>query len=228
MIYWMEASRHRRFRGKHLPNTAEFAGSRLYWIPIPADMGSAVYFRIPAQAGFVDRKKFMTEQKTNRYRQLRDSLGWSREHAASELGMSDDKLERIENGRQAPNPQDVLAMSRAYHSPQLCNYYCNQQCEIGRRYVPEVPDADLPDIIVRLLNSIYEAEDTKKVLVRITADSQIDKDEIPDLVRIQNTFEELSIMIEALQLCIERKIADSEIPADEYEAAKNKLEKLLP
>ena len=137
--------------------------------------------------------------------------------------MSDDKLERIENGRQVPNPQDVLAMSRVYRSPSLCNYYCHHECEIGRHYVPEVPDAELPDIIVRLLNSIYEAEDTKKVLVRITADSRIDKDEIPELVQVQKTFEELSIMIEALQLCIERKIADSEIPAEQYDAEMKKL-----
>ena len=32
------------------------------------------------------------------YRSKREALGWSREHAAEQIGISDDKLERIENG----------------------------------------------------------------------------------------------------------------------------------
>ena len=36
--------------------------------------------------------------KENRYKELRKSLEWSREAAAEALGMSDDKLERIDNG----------------------------------------------------------------------------------------------------------------------------------
>lgn len=155
----------------------------------------------------------------SRYRQLRTDLGWSREHAAQELNMSDDKLERIENGRQLPNPQDVLIMSRVYQAPQLCNYYCHHDCEIGRLYVPEVPDHDLPEIILRLLNSVYEAGDLNEILIRITADGVIEDDEIDSLVTVQSTLEHLSIMIEALQICIEKKIAAGEISRDLYEEA---------
>ncbi len=164
----------------------------------------------------------MSEQKVSRYRQFRNELGWSREHAAEELGMSDDKLERIENGKQIPNPQDVLIMSRAYRVPHLCNYYCHNVCEIGSKYVPEVPDRELPDIILRLLNSVYEAEDIRELLIRITADGVIDDDEIEHLVDVQGTLEELSIMIEALQLCIERKVINGEITKELYEDAMQK------
>ena len=61
--------------------------------------------------------KGAARQDVSRYRELREAMGWSRETAAAELGMSDDKLERIENGRQMPNPQDVLVMSRVYQAP---------------------------------------------------------------------------------------------------------------
>ncbi|MBQ6496251.1 MAG: helix-turn-helix domain-containing protein [Firmicutes bacterium] len=152
-----------------------------------------------------------------RYKELRRAMEWSRETAAAELGMSDDKLERIENGKQIPNPQDVLRMADAYRSPELCNYYCHHDCEIGQRYVPEVPDASLPKIILNLLRAANEFEDMEKKLIRITADEEIEIAEIPEMVEIQNTLEKLSLMIEALQLCIEKKIGKGEIDREAYE-----------
>lgn len=151
-------------------------------------------------------------------------MGWSREYAAEQIGISDDKLERIENEKQLPNPQDVLIMSDVYRAPELCNYYCHRDCEIGRQYVPEVPKTELPGIILRLLNSVYAVQDIEKILVRITADDLIDESEVDDLAHAQYTLEQLSIMIEALQLCVERKIDKGEISAKAYEAAYRKAE----
>ena len=159
---------------------------------------------------------------TTLYRSKRESLGWSREFAAEQIGISDDKLERIENEKQLPNPQDVLIMSDVYQAPELCNYYCNRDCEIGRLYVPEVPDADLPAIILRLLDAVYRVDDIEKILVRITADDMIDETEVRSLAHAQYTLEQLSIMIEALQLCIERKIDKGEISREAYDAAYRK------
>lgn len=158
----------------------------------------------------------MTKQEYLIYRRLRKQMGWSREYAAEQLGMSDDKLERIENGRQMPNPQDVLNMSNVYRAPELCNYYCHNECEIGRQYVPEVPSSELSDIILRLLDAVYKVEDIDKILVSITADGVIEDEEIEPLVNVQNTLEKLSVMIEALQICIERKVDNGEISGDLY------------
>ena len=158
----------------------------------------------------------MAKNTNNIYRIAREHLGWSREVAAEELGMSDDKLERIENDKQSPNPQDVKIMSNVYHAPELCNLYCHHQCEVGHQYVPEIPEKDLPDIVVKLLNSVYEVNDIKKVLLSITADGEISDDEIPTLVEIQYALERLSKATEALQLCIERKIDDGVISKDLY------------
>lgn len=171
----------------------------------------------------------MAEQKepketTNLYLIKRKEMGWSREYAAEQIGISDDKLERIENEKQLPNPQDVLIMSNVYQAPELCNYYCHRDCEIGRQYVPEVPKAQLPGIILRLLDSVYAVQDIEKILVRITADDMIDESEVDDLAHAQYTLERLSIMIEALQLCVERKIDKGEISAKAYEAAYRKAE----
>ena len=53
----------------------------------------------------------------------------------------------------------------------------------------------------------------------ITADEKIDDDEIPEMVQIQKTLEQLSLMIEALQLCVEKKIDKGEIDRKAYEQA---------
>ena len=166
----------------------------------------------------------MTEPNTKItfYRQKREELGWSRERAAEKLGMSDDKLERIENEKQLPNAQDVLIMSDIYKSPELCNYFCNRDCEIGQKYVPEVPNDELPGIILNLLNSIYQLEDIEKMLVKVTADNTIKDEEIEDLANAQYTLEQLSILIEALQLCVERKIDNGELSKELYDAAYKK------
>lgn len=159
------------------------------------------------------------------YREIRETLKkedpkWSREFAAEKLGFSDDKLERIENGRQDPAPQDVLTMAEVYRAPQLCNYYCHNACLIGRKYIPEVTMEDLPTVIIRLLDSLYRVEDIKKPLINITADGVIDDDEIEELVNVQSTLERLSEMTSALNICIEGKILSGEINSELYRATK--------
>lgn len=163
-----------------------------------------------------------SKEKTSLYLAKRKEMGWSREFAAEKIGISDDKLERIENEKQLPNPQDVLIMSDVYQAPELCNYYCHRDCEIGRQYVPEVPKTELPGIILRLLDSVYAVQDIEKILVRITADDVIDENEVEDLAHAQYTLERLSVMIEALQLCVERKIDRGEISAKAYDVAYKK------
>ena len=62
--------------------------------------------------------------------------------------------------------------------------------------MPEVPAAELPSIILGLLSSVNRFENMEKSLIRITADGDIENDEIPELLEIQQTLEQLSIMIE--------------------------------
>lgn len=166
----------------------------------------------------------MAKEKITAYREKRKAMEWSIEAAAEELGMSDDTLRRIETEEKIPNPQEVLAMAKAFHAPELCNHYCHFDCEIGQKYVPEVEDSDLPSIVLRLLDTIYDVEDIEKTLVRITSDKDITDDEIESLVKVQYTLEQLSMMVEALQLCVEKKIDNNEISREIYEKAFKALE----
>lgn len=163
------------------------------------------------------------ERQGLKYKEKRKEMSLSREKASEMLAMSDDKLERIENGKQIPYPEDVLLMSEKYSAPELCNYYCSHQCAIGERFTQEIPSTELPSIVVKLLDSIYDVEDIDKLLVGITADEKISEDEIPDMALVQHTLEQLAVMTEALKLNIQKKISTGEIDRAAYEEAYNTL-----
>ena len=61
-------------------------------------------------------------------------------------------------------------------------------------------------------------------LIEITADGNIDDDEIKDFVFIQQELERISITVETLQLWVERMLADGKINIEKYNKMKEKSE----
>jgi hypothetical protein len=61
-------------------------------------------------------------------------------------------------------------------------------------------------------------------LIEITADGNIDDDEIKDFVFIQQELERISITVETLQLWVERMLADGKINLEKYNELKEKAE----
>ena len=94
-----------------------------------------------------------------------------------------------------PHPEEVLIMADKYKSPELCNYYCSNQCPIGQQYVPEIKMTELPQII-------------------------IDNDELDDFIYIQEELEKISVNVETLQLWSERMLASGAIDEDSYNKRK--------
>ena len=64
----------------------------------------------------------------------------------------------------------------------------------------------------------------KERLIEITADGNIDDDEIKDFVFIQQELERISITVETLQLWVERMLADGKINLEKYNEIKGKAE----
>mgnify|MGYP000624031513 CR=1 FL=1 len=78
-------------------------------------------------------RKSTRENKTI-YQQLREEDNLPREKASELLAfISEDRLERIENEKVQPAPEDVIRMSQVYNAPELCNYYCSHECPIGMK-----------------------------------------------------------------------------------------------
>ena len=167
--------------------------------------------------------KASVKENKNRYFRAREDLELTRAEASELLGViSEDRLEKIENERIAPQPYDVLAMAKAYHKPSLCNYYCSHECPIGQQYVPEVEIKELSSIVLEMLASLNSVQKQKDRLIEIAADGKITGDEIDDFIHIQDELERISITVETLQLWSEKMLANGAIDAVQYKQRKNK------
>lgn len=164
-----------------------------------------------------------TKENKNIYHKTRESLLLTRE-AASELleSIAPERIEKIENERSLPHPDEVLVMAEKYKQPALCNYYCANQCPIGQQYVPEIKVKDLSQIVLELLASLNAVSKQKDRLIEITVDGEISDDQLEDFIFIQEELERISIAVETLQLWSERMLATGAINPKQYEAYKRR------
>ena len=164
-----------------------------------------------------------TKENKNVYHQARENMGLTRDKAGELLEwISADRIEKIENERSTPNPDEVLTMAEKYKRPSLCNHYCSTQCPIGQQYVPEIKIKDLSQIVLEMLASLNSMNKRKERLIEITADGVIDNDELDDFIFIQEELERISITVETLQLWAERMLATGAIDPEQYNARKKK------
>lgn len=164
-----------------------------------------------------------TKENKNLYFTTREDLGLTRDEASDLLEViPPERIEKIENERSLPHPDEVLVMSQKYKKPSLCNYYCSHECPIGKEYVPEVQVKELSAIVLEMLASLQSVNKTKERLIEIAADGIIANDEIDDFIYIQNELERISITVETLQLWAEKMLAHGVIDASAYQARKNK------
>lgn len=166
-----------------------------------------------------------TKANKNIYHQAREALHLTRESASELLGsMPPERIEKIENERCLPHPDEVLVMAEKYKQPNLCNYYCANQCPIGRQYVPEVKIKDLSQIVLEMLASLNAMNKKKERLIEITVDGVISDDELSDFLFIQKELERISITVETLQLWAERMLATGAIDPEQYQKCRGKME----
>ena len=162
-----------------------------------------------------------TKENKNIYHRTREGMDLTREEASDLLvTMSPERIEKIESERSMPHPDEVLLMSDAYKQPNLCNYFCANQCPIGQQYVPEVKVKDLSQIVLETLASLNTMQQKKDRLIEITVDGHISGDELADFVHIQEELEKISVAVETLQLWCERMLDIGAIDREQYEAYK--------
>lgn len=164
-----------------------------------------------------------TKENKNIYQMTRENLDLTREEASELLvTMAAERIEKIENERTVPHPDEVLLMAEKYMQPSLCNYYCANQCPIGQQYVPEVKIKDLSQIVLEMLASLNSMQKKKERLIEITVDGKISGDELEDFIYIQEELERISIAVETLQLWSERMLATGAIAPELYRVHKKK------
>ena len=173
-------------------------------------------------------RKSIRKEK-NIFQIRREELNLTREEASELLQfISDDRIEKIENEKSLPHPDEVLAMAEAYKKPALCNHYCSQICPIGQRYVPEVEMKELSQIVLEMLahmnalekntrtaiTSGAEQEKNKNRLIEICMDGRIDDDQYEDFRKIRDRLSQMSRTLDSLRYWVEEGIAEGEIDGE--------------
>jgi len=96
-------------------------------------------------------------------------------------------------------------MADKYNKAMLCNYYCTNECPIGKEHVPQIRQIDLPTITLEMLNTINKLEKQKNRLVEITVDGEITDDEEQDFAMIKENLDKMSMAIDSLKLWLEER-----------------------
>lgn len=152
----------------------------------------------------------MAHKEDNIYYKARKDIKLSQDKAAYDLFnglISPDRLFRIESGK-TPTPEEVCLMAEGYKKPELKNYYCNHDCEIGKNNgidsVGDVEKSKLPLIILELLSSLNSIQ--KEKLIDISADGEIDESELNDFIQIRNQLDKISQTVESLRIWADKHI----------------------
>ena len=117
----------------------------------------------------------------------------SREKASEILNIDRTRLANIELGNIVPYPEEVLAMSKQYNAPELCNSHCAEQCPIGQHTISKVIIDDFDRLSLKVLGSI---KDIDSIRVSLIAISEEFKNILDSLEKISNNANALKIWAE--------------------------------
>lgn len=128
----------------------------------------------------------------------------SREGAAEVIGIDRTRLARIELESICAYPEEVLMMSEMYNAPELENYFCCEQCPIGKHTVPRLEVEEIDRLTIKILSSLKSVPLIKESLVEIVADGIISEGEKPALNNILDSLEKISVEAQTLKLWAEK------------------------
>ena len=156
-------------------------------------------------------KRSVKEHK-NVYQQSREACELSREAASERLQyVSADRIEKIESGRSAPHPDEVLLMEQGYGNPELSNYYCTHECPIGMKYEQAVSLKELPQLTVELLSALHAMEEEQNRLIDISVDRRVNDFERKQFDVILSKLAALDRSIRGMRIWIEHAIYTGKI-----------------
>ncbi|MDD6679344.1 MAG: helix-turn-helix transcriptional regulator [Firmicutes bacterium] len=159
-------------------------------------------------------KRSVKENKTV-YQRKREDLGYSREEASARMEtISPERLERLENGRIPIQPRDVVELSRGYRAPELCSYYCRNDCAVGGQNGRDIRLKTLPQIAVETFAALNQVDAIKTRLLEIVSDGEVTAQEYADFAEIETVLEKLALSVDSLQLWIRNRKANGYLPEE--------------
>lgn len=99
-------------------------------------------------------------------------------------GVTEDSLKKYELDITRPPNIVVALMADAYNEPELRQWYCVNECPLGRdcREIPEMP---AERALIRLQNSVHEMEQITQQISLLMEDGQLTESERPLIPEIR-------------------------------------------
>ncbi len=131
----------------------------------------------------------------------------SRESTSEILGVSVGSLLNYEVGVCKQIPVDVVVkMADVYNAPELMNYYCCNECAIGKLTATKIEVLEIDRVTIKVLASLKNIENIKSTLIDIVDDGIITYDEKPKLEYIINALEKISIEANELKIWAQKNL----------------------
>jgi len=132
---------------------------------------------------------------------------FSREGAAELLGMSPSAVADAELGLNKVMPVDkAVMMAEVYNAPQLLNYYCLNECPIGKRLPISDEVKPIEQSVLSLINLLEDGQmlDSKRRLVAIAMDGRISPGERVAAKELVDFFEDVSKKVSEIKIFLEK------------------------
>lgn len=131
----------------------------------------------------------------------------SREGASELLGVSASSLLNYETDVCKRIPPDVVVMmAEIYNAPELMNYYCCNECPIGKRIAPKLEILDIGCLAIQISILFKNPELIIDRLMEIVQDGIISENEKPDFKNIVNKLDKVSEKIQELKLLAKKNL----------------------
>lgn len=131
----------------------------------------------------------------------------SREGASELLDVSVGSLLNYETGVCKQIPADVVVkMAEIYNAPELMNYYCCNECPIGKNTVPHLELTDIGYLAIQISVSLKNPESMIDRLMEIVQDGIISKNEKPELKSIVGKLDGFSEKVQSLKLWAQKNL----------------------
>lgn len=163
-------------------------------------------------------KKSIKENKTI-YQLTREENNLTRENVEDlMLGLTASRIEKIENEKTTIHPEDVVLMAKCYRKPGLCNYYCSNECPIGKERIPDIEFKELGQIAIETLNALNRMNKEKDRLLEIAEDGTVGPEEKKDFLVIKSTLDKIALSVRTLQLWVDEAIATGKLPDNFFDS----------
>ena len=162
--------------------------------------------------------RMSVKENKSEYQRVREELHLAREQAEEEIKKIENgtycyinryKIQDLEDHPDKILPEHVVAFSFAYKKPELRNYYCCNDCAIGKMDARKATyKENVHQTLVNMLVSLESVNASKLRLMEILADGRVDDAETTDLAKSLEDLDRISKTASEIQLWCEKMKQD--------------------